>query len=54
MWHYNRIDMGHWCLARIVWRLQISLALIATAYAQTSRGTVTGNVLDPLGAAIAS
>jgi hypothetical protein len=36
-----------------MWRLPISLALIATAYAQTSRGTVTGSVLDSSGAAVA-
>src|SRR5215469_1969451 len=45
--------MRHWGIARIMWRLPISLALIATAYAQTSRGTVTGSVLDSSGAAIA-
>ena len=34
------------------WRLAAVLILTATAYAQTSRGTVTGTVLDPSGAAI--
>jgi len=34
------------------WRLAAVLMLTATAHAQTSRGTVTGTVLDPSGAAI--
>ena len=39
-------------MARIFRKLLISLALTATAHCQTSRGTVTGTVLDPSGAAI--
>lgn len=38
--------MGHSSLTR---RLSVSLALIVAAYAQTSRGTVTGTVLGFLG-----
>lgn len=50
--HYNRRDMRHRGIARFTWRLSLSLAMIATLYAQTSRGTVTGTVLDPTGAVI--
>lgn len=39
-------------LARIFRQLLVSSAWIAAAHCQTSRGTVTGTVLDPLGAAI--
>ena len=39
-------------MARNFWQLVVSLGLIATAYCQTSRGTVTGMVLDSSGAAI--
>ena len=51
--HYNRMNMPHWGMLRISWLISVSLALIATAYAQTSRGTVTGTVLDSSGAAVA-
>src|SRR6202040_3225242 len=49
--HYNRMSMALGT-ARIFRKLLISLALTATAHCQTSRGTVTGTVLDPSGAAI--
>jgi carboxypeptidase family protein len=39
-------------MARIFRQLLVPLAFIATAHSQTSRGTVTGTVLDPSGAAI--
>src|SRR5690348_852686 len=39
-------------MARISRQLLVPLALIATAYSQTSRGTVTGTVLDSSGAII--
>lgn len=39
-------------MARIFGKLLVSLAWMATAHSQTSRGTVTGTVLDPSGAAI--
>ena len=38
---------------RHVWRLAAALALAAAACAQTSRGTVTGMIVDPSGAVIA-
>jgi hypothetical protein len=39
-------------MARTIRQLLLSVVLIATAYCQTSRGTVTGTVLDSSGAAI--
>jgi len=39
-------------MARIFRQLLVSLALAATAHCQTSRGTVTGIVLDSSGGAI--
>jgi hypothetical protein len=39
-------------MARIFWQSPVSLALVVTAHYQTSRGTVTGTVLDSSGAVI--
>src|SRR5215467_1554847 len=39
-------------MARVFRHLIVPLALTATAHCQTSRGTVTGTVLDPSGAAL--
>jgi len=50
--HYDRMSMWPWGMARIFRKLLVSLALIATAHCQTSRGKVTGTVLDSSGAAI--
>jgi Carboxypeptidase regulatory-like domain/TonB dependent receptor-like, beta-barrel len=47
------MNMQHWGIPRISRLISVSLALIATAHAQTSRGTVTGTVLDSSGAAVA-
>ena len=41
-------------MARIFRQLLVPLAFIATAHCQTSRGTVTGTVLDSSGAIIKS
>src|SRR5437764_11927848 len=46
------MSMWPWGMARIFRQLLVPVALIATAQCQTSRGTVTGTVLDPSGAAI--
>ena len=45
---------GYWGMARMIRQLVVSVSLIATARCQTSRGTVTGTVLDLSGASIPS